>query len=150
MRYVQRKLRVVLHVFWPCPPKTTPRRSLRAYVRWHQNKATQYVIKLLSAIFDNTNPVIKSFSEITDVYFVSVPDILYGRLRDFYIILNCVRTQKLNYAAMQDGRAPMEQRLLPWSYRPGYLWKSERIRNLSIFKEPQPPRFVERWLYTKS
>ena len=93
----------------------------------------------MSAIFDNTTPVIKSFSKITDAqrltdtsqvfdlqvllmnfvtlsvsefYFVSVPDILYGRLRDFYIILNCGRAQKLNYAAMQNGCAPIERWLL--------------------------------------
>ena len=100
-------------VFLTCPLKTTPRRSLRAAVRWHQNKATQSVIKLLSAIFDNTTPVIK-------FYFVSVPDILYGRLRDFYMILNCLRAQKLNYAAMHNGHVPIERWLLTWSYRPGY------------------------------
>ena len=52
MRYVQHKLRVVLRVFWTCPLKTTPRISLRSSVQWHQNKATQSVIKLLSVIFD--------------------------------------------------------------------------------------------------
>ena len=44
----------------------------------------------------------------SEFYFVSVPDILNGRLRDFYMILNCVRDQKLNYAAMQNGRAPIK------------------------------------------
>ena len=100
-RYVQRKLRVFLRVFWPCPLKTTPNRALRAVVRWHQNKATQSVIKLLSEIFDN-------MTSVSEFYFVSVPDILYGRLRDFYTILNCVRAPKLNYFAMQNGRKIIE------------------------------------------
>ena len=33
---------------------------------------------------------------VSEFYLLSVPDILYGRLRDFYTILNCVGTQKLN------------------------------------------------------
>ena len=41
---------------------------------------------------------------VSEFYFVSVPDILYGRLRDFYMILNCVGTQNLNYAPMQNVR----------------------------------------------
>ena len=49
---------------------------------------------------------------VSEFYFVSVPDILYGRLRDFYILINCVRAQKLNYAATHKGRAPIEQWLL--------------------------------------
>ena len=70
---------------------------------------------------------------VSEFYLVSVPDILYGGLRDFYMILNCVGTHKLNYADMQNARVTIEQWLLAWSYIPGYLWKSERISNLSIF-----------------
>ena len=39
-------------VFLTCPIKTTPRRTLQAFVLWHKNKATQYVIKLFSEIID--------------------------------------------------------------------------------------------------
>ena len=49
---------------------------------------------------------------VSEFYLVSVPDILYGRLRDFYMILNCVQTQKLNYEAMQSERVPIERWLL--------------------------------------
>ena len=56
---------------------------------------------------------------VSEFYFVSVTDILYGRIRDFYMVLNCVRAQKLNYAAMHNGRTPIERWLLEWSYTPG-------------------------------
>ena len=48
----------------------------------------------------------------SEFYLVSVPDVLYERLRDFYMILNCVGTQELNYADMQNARVPIERWLL--------------------------------------
>ena len=57
----------------------------------------------------NDSYLILSYSEF---YLVLVPNIFYGRLRDVYTILNCVRAQKLNYAAMQNGTAPIELWLL--------------------------------------
>ena len=68
----------------------------------------------------------------SEFYLVSVPDILYGRLRDFTMILNCVGTQALNYGAMHNFCVPIELWLLAWYYRPGYLWKAKIIRNLCI------------------
>ena len=48
----------------------------------------------------------------SEFYLVSVPEILYGRRRDFYMILNCVGTQELNYAAMQNACVPIERWVL--------------------------------------
>ena len=39
-------------VFWTCPIKTTPRRTLLYFVLWHPKKATLSVIKLFSEIID--------------------------------------------------------------------------------------------------
>ena len=130
MRYVQRKLRVVLCVFWPLQLKTAPRRALQAAVLWHQNKATQFYLV-----------------SVSEFYLVSVPHILYGRLLDLYMILYGVDNKKPNYTAMQNGRLSIEWWLLSWSYRPGYLWKAERISNISIYNNLKKSRKKKKqWL----
>ena len=45
----------------------------------------------------------------------------------------CAHT-KVNYPATQPGRTSIKQWILVGSNVPGYLWKAERIRNLSIVK----------------
>ena len=60
---------------------------------WHQNIATQSVIKLYSTILCDSVGQWYFLVSVSEFYLVSVPDILHWRLRDFYTILNCVGTQ---------------------------------------------------------
>ena len=74
---------------------------------------------------------------VSEFYLVSVPDILFRRVCDFYMIVNSVRTQTSHHGARQNARVPIEQWWLTRSYRPGYHWKAERIRNLFYIEQSE-------------
>ena len=74
---------------------------------------------------------------VSGFYFVSVPYFLsYGRQRDFYMLLNCVRAQKSIIQLHRLGELQYNNGY--WWDRTDqgtwYLWKAERIRNISIVK----------------
>ena len=81
--------------FCTCPIKTTPRITLLAFVLWHQKKSTQSVIKLFSEIIDS-----QCLTDTSQVFvgqwilFCVSSLLLYGRQRDFYMLIHCMRAQK--------------------------------------------------------
>ena len=174
-------------VFWTCPIKTTPHRTLLAFVLWHKNIATQYVIKLFSEIIDaqcltnklaplaklgridrsvllrrtegmidlydrvarkewsinwsvdNPPPTIlrwwNSLYEFCDsvgqwILFCVGSLLLYGRQRDFYMLLNCVRAQNSIIQLPSLGEL---------QYNNGYWWDrtdqgtSGKLKEYEIF-----------------
>ena len=130
IRYVQRKLRFFC-VFWPCPLKTTPRRTFGADVLWHQNKATQYVIKLYYAIFCESVGQWILFGVSQWILFGVSSWHLVWEATWFLHDSQLCGNPKLNHAATHNACMSIEQWLLTWSNRPGYHWKAESV-NFSI------------------
>ena len=138
MRYIQRKLRVVFSVFSPWSLKTRP-------VLGHQNKATQSVIKLFSAILCDSVGQWILFGVGQWILFGFSPWHLVWEATWFLDDSQLCGNPKTQFAAMQNARVPIEQWLLTGAYRPGYHWKSERIRNFFISKNMKKSLTVVPW-----
>ena len=89
-----------------------------AAVLWHQNKATQSVIKLYSEILCD--------SVGQWILFGVSPWHLGWEATWFLHDSHLCGNPKTQFAAMQNARVTIEQWLLTRSYWPGYHWKAER------------------------
>ena len=92
-------------VFWTCPIKTTPRRTLLGFVLWHQKKATQSVIKLFSEIID-TQCATWILWQCRSVDFILCQFLTFVREATWFLHASqlCSRP-KVNYPATQPGRS---------------------------------------------
>ena len=109
--------------------KTPHIEPYEAAVLWHQNKATQSVIKLFSAILcDSVGQRI--------LFGVSSWHLVWEATWFLHNSQLC-GNPKTQFAGMQNARVPIEQWLLTQSYRPGYHWKAERIRNFFYIEQSE-------------